>query len=327
MPSELTMTADSDRQGRPETATISVIIPTRNGAATLRELLAALRIQTRYPDEILVIDSASDDDSIAVAREYGAVVHRIAAEDFDHGATRSLGATMTHGDVLVYFTQDVLPADRNMIEKLVEPLLRHHDIGMSYGRQLPAFGADELAAHLRRFNYPPDPVVREFADREHVGLAAIFASNSCAAYRRSVLAGIGFFPAGLIFGEDTWVAGRLLMNGHKIAYAADATVYHSHNQSREDEFRRYFDIGVLHETENWLLTTYGGTGGRGMRYLKSGIISLGSRRSYSALAEFMVRVALKWVGYQLGRRFRLLPRSMAIRLSLNRNWWHRRALD
>jgi len=64
-----------------------------------------------------------------------------------------------------------------------------------------------------------------------------------------------------------------------------------------------------------------------MRYLKSGIISLGSRRSYSALAEFMVRVALKWVGDQLGRRFRLLPRRVAIRLSLNRNWWHRRALD
>ncbi|MCB2214434.1 glycosyltransferase family 2 protein [Desulfofustis glycolicus] len=321
------MTDDTQQQDRSATATISVIIPTKNGAATLRELLAALRIQTRRPDEILVIDSASDDDSVAVAEAYGAIVHRIGADDFDHGATRSLGAKMTHGEVLVYFTQDVLPADRAVIENLVAPLLRHKDVAMSYGRQLPAFGADELAAHLRCFNYPPEPAIREFADREQLGLAAIFASNSCAAYRRSMLAETGFFPDGLIFGEDTWVAGRLLMCGYKIAYAADAAVYHSHNQSRQDEFRRYFDIGVLHETENWLLTTYGGAGGRGIRYIKSGIISLGGRRSYSALAEFMVRVALKWVGYQMGRRFRLLPRSVAIRLSLNRNWWSRRAID
>jgi rhamnosyltransferase len=243
------MTVDRQQPGRVAAATISVIIPTRNGAATLRELLAALRIQTRCPDEILVIDSASDDDSIVVAEEYGAIVHRIAAEDFDHGATRSLGAKMTHGDVLVYFTQDVLPADRAMIEKLVAPLLQQRDIAMSYGRQLPSFGADELAAHLRSFNYPPEPAVRTFGDRERLGLATVFASNSCAAYRRSALADMGFFPAGLIFGEDTWFAGRLLMSGHKIAYAADATVYHSHNQSRDDEFRRYFDIGVLHETE------------------------------------------------------------------------------
>jgi rhamnosyltransferase len=321
------MTAEPNHKSTSEPPTISVIIPTRNGAATLRELLAALRIQTKYPDEILVIDSASDDDTVAVAEGYGAVVHRIAAAEFDHGGTRSLGAKMTSAELLIYFTQDVLPADRTVIERLIAPLHQQRDIAMSYGRQLPAFAADELAAHLRRFNYPAQPAIREFRDRQRLGLATIFASNSCAAYRRSCLAEVGFFPAGLIFGEDTWVAGRLLERGYKIAYTADAGVYHSHNYRREDEFRRYFDIGVLHATENWLLTTYGGTAGRGLSYLRSGIIDLGRRRSYSAIAEFMVRVALKWIGYQLGRRFRLLPNGMATRCSLNKTWWSRRSID
>ncbi|MBE0586213.1 MAG: glycosyltransferase family 2 protein [Desulfofustis sp.] len=321
------MTTEQNRTRSSEPPKIAVVIPTRNGADTLRELLAALRIQTRYPNEILVIDSASEDDTVAVAEGYGATVHHIAARDFDHGGTRSLGAKMTDAEILIYFTQDVLPADRTVLERLVAPLHQQRAIAMSYGRQLPAFDADELAAHLRRFNYPAQPAIREFSDRQRLGLATVFASNSCAAYRRSALAEVGFFPAGLIFGEDTWVAGRLLERGYKIAYAADAAVYHSHNYRREEEFRRYFDIGVLHETENWLLATYGGTAGRGLSYLRSGIIELSKRRSYSVIAEFMVRVALKWIGYQLGRRFRLLPHGVATRFSLNKIWWSRRSAD
>lgn len=313
-------TPGAEGHSRPQ-ATISVIIPTRNGAETLRELLAGLRLQERQPDEIIVIDSASTDTTVHVAHEYGATVVPIPLAEFDHGGTRTLGATIARGELLVFFTQDALPAGRHLLARLVAPFDADEAIGMSYGRQLPAFDADLLAAHLRQFNYPEQSAVRSFADRTRCGLGTVFASNSCAAYRREVLAEVGYFPKGLIFGEDTWVAGKVLQRGRKIAYVAEAAVYHSHNYQPYEEMQRYFDIGVLHRSESWLIETYGSSTGRGLTYLRSGLLYLRQQGSPGAMGDFMVRVALKWIGYQLGRRHRILPRSLAERLSLHKNWW------
>ena len=66
----------------------SLIIPTRNASSHLARLLPALRMQTLQPDEMLVVDSASSDDTVARFREFGARVEVIDARDFNHGGTR-----------------------------------------------------------------------------------------------------------------------------------------------------------------------------------------------------------------------------------------------
>ena len=86
-----------------------------------------------------------------------------------------------------------------------------------------------------------------------IGIKAAFLSNSFAAYRRSALESVGGFPSDTIFGEDTFAAAKMLLNGWKIAYSAEATVYHSHNLTFIEEFRRYFDIGVFHSREKWFM--------------------------------------------------------------------------
>lgn len=55
-------------------STLSVVIPSYNDAAMLRECLRALAAQTRQPDEIIVVDNASTDDTAEVARAAGARV-------------------------------------------------------------------------------------------------------------------------------------------------------------------------------------------------------------------------------------------------------------
>lgn len=56
--------------------TVSVVVPVLDDAAHLRECLALLARQTRRPDEVVVVDNGSTDDSAAVARAAGArVVH------------------------------------------------------------------------------------------------------------------------------------------------------------------------------------------------------------------------------------------------------------
>lgn len=301
----------------------SVIIPTLNGAKQLPELLASFRIQTVKPTEVLVVDSSSSDDTVQVAKAYGAEVLIIDRDDFDHGGTRTDAARRARSDYLVFFTQDVIPAHRAVLENLVKPLLTDNMIGVSYGRQLPCFDASDTAKHLRLFNYPDKSQVRGFDDRAHCGLSTVFVSNSCAAYNKRLLSEVGFFRDGLIFGEDTCAVGRLLERGSRVAYVSEACVYHSHNYCWSEEFKRYFDIGVLHATERWLLDTYGNAENRGMNYIKSGLSYLLARRKYSLIGDFMVRVVMKFVGYRLGRNYSWLPERLVPELSMHQKWWQK----
>lgn len=246
---------------------ISVIIPTRNGAETFRELLAMLYQQTIDLKDIHVVDSESNDSTVDIATEYKTHVSSVKAADFDHGATRTEFAEKTEGDIIVFFTQDVLPASRECVEQLIAPFYNDEDIAVCYGRQLPSFDADYNARALRAFNYPENSSVRSFADKNEFGLKTVFTSNSFAAYRRKDLAKIGYFRKKLIFGEDMDATARLVKEGKKVAYVAEARVYHSHNYTLGEEFQRSFDNGVFHASEPWLLETFGGATSIGSKYV------------------------------------------------------------
>jgi rhamnosyltransferase len=300
---------------------ISVIIPTRNGAGSLPAVLSMLRRQSIRSAELLVIDSASEDTTCDIALDFGAKLVPIKKEDFDHGGTRSFISQQAKGDILVFLTQDAVPASVDAIEKLIAPLLLKSDIAVTYGRQLPNREANVSAAHLRMFNYPAESSVRCFEDRQKLGLKTIFVSNSFAAYRKSMLADVGYFKNGLIFGEDTCTVGRLLKGGAKIAYIADAAVYHSHNYSWIQDFKRAFDIGVLHSMEGWLIDTYGKAEKVGIGYIRSQYAALRKAGGGMLLLDFFGRNIFKYLGYKLGRRYRILPRLLIPSLSMHRSWW------
>ncbi len=303
--------------------TISVIVPTLNGAATLGAFFAALKVQSIAVLEVLAVDSSSSDDSVEICRRFGAQVIPIPRESFDHGGTRTMAAGLARGDILVFFTQDAILADRHSLGKLVRPLCDDDRVACAYGRQLPAADADPIAAHLRLFNYPPQSQLRSLNDRECYGLKTAFISNSFAAYKKDVLASCDFFKNGLIFGEDTCTLGRILLAGYKVAYVAEAEVYHSHNYHLGEEFRRAFDIGVLHGREEWLLATYGRAEGVGRKYLFSLLSRMVEERRFFLLADCLLRSALKFLGYKLGQNHRRLPSSLCPLLSMNRLWWQR----
>ena len=302
---------------------ISIIIPTLNGGTVFRQLLEELSAQSIQADELLVVDSNSSDETLKVAREFGATVIKIPQNEFDHGATRSMAAKHAKGNILLFFTQDAVPQTENVIKRLVEPFLQDISIAISYGRQLPNKDASLSATALRTFNYPAQSTIREFSDKERFGLKTAFVSNSCAAYRKSCLEEVGFFPEKLIFGEDTFTAGRLLERGYKIAYVAEAAVFHSHNYSLLQEFRRSFDIGVLHRSEQWLPDTYGRAEGEGLKYIKYEFSMIMARKKFYLLPLFFCRNLTKLLGYKFGNRYGILPQWILPKFSMNSGWWHR----
>ncbi len=299
---------------------VSVIIPTCNGGGRLERLLAGLERQSRPPDEILLVDSSPGAETPAPARRPGVRTIRIAPEKFDHGGTRTMAARQAEGDILVFMTQDALPAGPQALARLLQPFADRR-IAAAYGRQLPEADATVFAEHLRLFNYPARSAVRCWQDRRTLGIRTVFISNSFAAYRKQPLAEQGFFPDKLLFGEDSCALAKLLEHGNCVAYVSDACVYHSHNYSVAEDFRRYFDIGVFHAGQSWMLARFGTPTGAGKRYVRSEISLLIRRKKYRLLPESMLRNLAKFAAYNLGKRYTLLPRRLSMRLSMNRRWW------
>lgn len=302
---------------------ISVIIPTLNGEATLASFFDALKRQTVQPDEILVGDSCSDDATVDICIGNGAQITSIPREEFDHGGTRSLLTQKAKGEIVVFFTQDAILANPDGLELLIRPLVESQNVACSYGRQLPSNGSGVIAAHLRSFNYPPISSTRSYSDRVRYGLKTVFISNSFAAYKKEQLEEVGFFKNGLIFGEDTCTLGRLLLAGHKVAYVSEATVYHSHNYTIKQEFKRSFDIGVLHRSESWLLDTYGKAEGIGTQYIRSVFGMLWREKKYLLMSDCVMRSLCKFCGYKLGKAYNTIPATLRPHCSLHKLWWQR----
>ncbi len=112
--------------------TVDIIIPTYNPDETLCLLLHKLQGQTFVVHRVIILNTEEAFWKQAVAAypieqvlqelpcEYE-VIH-IAKKDFDHGGTRQFGAEHSDADVMIFMTQDAVPADEFLVENLVEAL-------------------------------------------------------------------------------------------------------------------------------------------------------------------------------------------------------------
>ena len=295
-------------------------IPTLNAGSHLALLLPAIRSQTLQPDKFVVVDSSSNDDTVAAFKAAGAQVHVIPRAKFNHGDTRQLVVEMSpEAEFIIFLTQDAIPAHSEAFEHLVG-CFRDPEIGAVYGRQLPRPAAGPIEAHARLFNYPTRSHVRSSKDSLRLGFKTAFLSNSFAAYRRTALVAIGGFPRRVIFGEDSFAAAKLILSGWRVAYCAEAKVYHSHDYTLFQELRRYFDVGVFHAQQAWIREQFGAAEGEGLRFLRSELRYLSGENSL-LIPSAVARTALKYAGYRLGRIEGKLPVGLKRALSQNRGYW------
>lgn len=299
----------------------TLIIPTLDAAESWNEFRAAILACTA-PGNVIIVDSSSKDGTPDMARAAGFRVHSIDRSEFNHGGTRQRIADLcSDSEILVYLTQDAVLSGADSIQHLLDAF-EDPAVAAAYGRQLPRVGAGFIEAHARRFNYPAQSEVRDLESRNRIGFKSIFISNSFAAYRRSSLIAVGGFPEEVIFGEDTIVAAKLLKADWKIAYVAEAQVYHSHSYSWTQEFKRYFDIGVLHSRESWLLGEFGGAGSEGRKFVLSEMKYLWCRNAL-LIPSALIRTVFKLLGYRLGRREETFSSAIKRRLSMHRSFWDR----
>lgn len=298
---------------------IALIIPTYNAGSLWQEWIAAYQMQSIKADQVIVVDSNSSDQTAALAEQAGFFVEKIAKEDFNHGGTRNLASKIADCDLLVFMTQDAIFADQNALANLLKAF-NDPDIAAAYGRQLPHKNATPSAAHARLFNYPAQSKIKTLADAKALGIKTVFLSNSFSAYRKSVFEQLGGFPANTILAEDMYLAAKMVLAGYKIAYQADAEVFHSHNYSPIQEFQRYFDTGVFQQKESWITETFGQAGGEGKKFVISELKYLWKYAPFD-IPKAIFSTLCKYIGFKLGMLWFKLPIQILRKCSMHKNYW------
>lgn len=302
-----------------DAGSISIVIPTLNAAAYLPDLARAIDAQTRAPSEVLIIDSSSTDGTVAKARSLGWRTIAIPRNEFDHGGTRNLGAQAANGQVLVFMTQDAVPANSEWLEKLTAPL-RDSEVGAAFSRQVPRVDASLRERFARLANYPGEARMSRLEDVRLTGIRALFFSNVSSAVRRSSFDEVGGFPSHAILNEDGYFAAKILERGLGVAYEPDSIVVHSHNYGAWMQFKRYFDIGVSH-ADGPSLMRHASTTTSGASFAKDQLVYLIREKAYAECMLAALDTMAKWAAYNLGRRYTLLPVPARRVLGWNRNYW------
>lgn len=302
---------------------VDVIIPVYRPDERYGTLLKMLEIQTARIRKVIVINTCREfyDEKRFVYSGEISVTH-ITQEEFDHGSTRHDGIIQSDADYCLLMTQDAIPADRFLVERLLE-CFNISDIAVAYARQLPDKNCRIIERLARDFNYPAESRIKYKSDINKMGIKAFFCSDVCAMYDRKRYIEQGGFIRRTIFNEDMIMAYRFLMAGYGVYYNAEAKVYHSHNYTNMQQFHRNFDLGVS-QTDNPEVFESISSESEGVRYIKNMTKLLIKEGAAYYIPYFYINSAFRLVGYKMGKGYKKLPEYIVLACSMNRNYWRHR---
>ena len=246
------------------TPVVSIIIRTLNEEEYLNELLLSIKTQrlTNFRIEIILVDSGSTDLTIEIAKKHGCAIVHIQKSEFSFGRSLNIGCQKSCGEFLVFISGHCVPADEYWLEHLIQPLLDHPEINYVYGRQMGGRESRFSEKQIFKKYYP---------EASRIPSEGFFCNNANASLRASTWQS-NRFDEDLTGLEDMALAKKLVVQGHQLAYAADAKVFHFHHETwknirlryeRESlalqhimpevhisfaDFLRYFTIALLHDS-------------------------------------------------------------------------------
>jgi GT2 family glycosyltransferase len=201
-------------------STISVIIPNYNRASLIGETLENLLRQTHPPDELIVVDDGSTDDSVSIIKGFGDRVKLLCQPNSGPGVARNLALEHSTGEFVQFFDSDDL-CTLNKLEVQATALERT-GADFAYGPWLKA----RLEGGRAIYSEPP---LQQRGLPESASLLSwylrgwVIVFQSCM-FRRSLLDSVGRYRADLMPSEDSEFLFRLLKAGARGVHVPEAVV-------------------------------------------------------------------------------------------------------
>lgn len=307
--------------------TVDVIIPTYKPSDTLCLLLQKLQEQTFLIHRVLILNTeeALWEEAVkkypieAALKKLPHEIYHIRKDEFDHGGTRLFGAEQSSADILLFMTQDVVPANAFLVEELVQGL-RDADTAVAYARQLPREDCSVVERYTRQFNYPEQSRKKGMEDIATLGIKTFFCSDVCAAYKRNVFECLGGFETPVIFNEDMFFAAKAIDAGYYVYYAARAEVIHSHNYTMAQQFHRNFDLAVSQQQHPEIFEQVSSEA-EGMKLVLGTVKHLIAVGKPHLIFQLGFQCIGKYAGYQMGKHYKRLSRKQILRYTMNQDYW------
>lgn len=277
---------------------VEIICPLYNAEAYIEKLDKSLKKQKNVKfSKISYILTKSDDATQFLLDKISANYEVIEKEEFSHSLSREKVAMKSNADILVFITQDIDIQADDWLEKLVEPIINNECVA-SFSRQLTKY--DNIEKYTREKNYPDKSYIVSKEDVDSMGLRAFFFSDASSAIKTEIFKKLnGYDGKKLPTNEDQYIAYKIITNGYKIKYCADSVVYHSHQFTLKQLYKRYYDTGLFFSQENYL-DKYGTnkTGGGLAKYILKRAIQ---ERNFKVLVRFLPDMSARFIGMKVGK--------------------------
>ena len=302
---------------------VDAVIPAYKPGHDLRELVEKLLDQTVRLGRIIIINTDREffDEKEYLIAPAVEVVH-ITRHEFDHAGTRDMGLRMSDADYVLFMTMDAIPKDNYLVEKLLSGFRRADNIAVSYARQLPKKDCNRIEQITREFNYPAQSRVQTSDDIKELGIKAYFCSDVCAMYDTPIYRSLGGFKAPAIFNEDMVYAAGALDAGYAVSYCADALVYHSHNYTGRQYYRRNFDLGVSQADHPEIFECFN-VKGTGMQLVRKSLAQICRRGTPADIIRLVYYSGMKYLGFRKGKNYHKLSLKSCLKHTSDKEYWNR----
>ena len=204
------------------TLPLSVIVPVRDAGATLREVLLAIRASDLRADsyEIIVVDDASSDGSVAMAARYADIVVKLTGRACGPAYARNRGVEVARGEVLAFVDGEVVVRP-DTLSRMLATLAENPDVDAVSASRDEKTGAGNFISQYWN-------TLLRFGEQHHFGNCAQFAPG-CGAVRRPAFLSAGMydewrFPTACL--ESVELGERLLGAGRVALLSSELKVTH-----------------------------------------------------------------------------------------------------
>jgi glycosyltransferase involved in cell wall biosynthesis len=185
---------------------ITVVIPAYNASKYIAETLTSVLAQTLPPDEVLVIDDGSTDDTADVAEGFGPPVRVIRRKNARQAASRNFGVQEAKSEWVAFMDSDDLwTVDK--LEKQMLELARNPKADLCYTARIHFVESDGHKTWRKVIPVPPAEGIRKALFRN-----TTFLPSSVVVRRSAFLAAGGFATHFKVVEDwDLWL--RMLHSG------------------------------------------------------------------------------------------------------------------